>query len=59
MNKKAVSMSLETVVVAIIVLIVLFVIGFFVIKYGGDLGNVIKTQANTSASLIPKLPNGP
>ncbi len=52
-------MSLETVVVAIIVLIVLFVIGFFVIKYGGDLGNVIKTQANTSASLIPKLPNGP
>ena len=53
-NKKAESLSLETVVIAIIVLIVLFLVAFFVIKYGGDLGNVIKTQTNNSVSLLPK-----
>lgn len=52
MDKKAFSLSLETVVVAILVLIALFLIAFFVIKYGSQLGYNLKEQANASASLL-------
>ncbi len=54
MNKKAVSLSLETVVIAIIVLVVLTFIVLFIIRQGGQLGSVLGEQANTSASLLPK-----
>jgi hypothetical protein len=54
MNKKGFSLSLETVVVAIIVLIVLILVAFFVLKYGGLLGSSLRDQANNSIALLPK-----
>ncbi|MBS3168789.1 hypothetical protein J4216_06690 [Candidatus Woesearchaeota archaeon] len=54
-NKKAVSLTLETVVVGIIILVALFLIAFFILKYGGSLGNVLGDQANTSVALIPDI----
>ncbi len=54
MNKKAFSLSLETVVIAIIVLIALVLIVVFILKYGGQLGSILGEQANTSAALLPK-----
>ncbi len=52
MNKKAVSLSLETVVIAVIVLVVLALILFFILKYGGYLGSNIGEQAKQSSSLL-------
>lgn len=53
-NKKGVSLSLETIVIAILVLLALILVVFFIVKYGGQLGSSIKEQANISASLLPK-----
>ncbi len=53
MNKKAVSLSLETLVIAIVVLIVLFLVAFFIVKYGGQAGSIFGEQARTSTFLLP------
>lgn len=54
MHKKGVSLSLETIVIAILVLFALALIVFFIVKYGGSLSQSIKQQANISVSLLPK-----
>jgi hypothetical protein len=51
-NKKAVTLSLETIVVTLIIIIVLFVVVFFIVKYGGQLKGNLVQQANSSAQLI-------
>ncbi len=56
MNKKAVSLSLETVVVAILVLIVLVLVAFFIIKYGGQLIDSLGNQAQNVVSTLPEKP---
>ncbi len=55
MDKKAVAISLETLIIAIIVLVVLTLIVFFILKYGGYLGSSIGEQAKQSASLLPNI----
>ena len=55
MHKKAVSLSLETVVIAIIVLVVLVLVISFIVKYGGQLGFSLGEQARQSTSLLPNV----
>ena len=54
MNKKAVSLSFETVIIAIIVLVVLALVVFFILKYGGQLGSALGEQAKANAALLPE-----
>ncbi len=55
MNKKAVSLSLETLVIAILILIVLALVAFFVIKYGNLVGSNLRDQAQTGSALISNI----
>lgn len=56
MNKKASSLSLETIIIAIIVLVVIIMVAYFVLKQGGLLATIIGDQANNSVALIPENP---
>jgi len=55
MNKKAVALSLETLIIAILVLVALALIVFFILKYGGYLGSSIGEQAKQSTALLPNI----
>ena len=55
MSKKGFSLSLETVAIAIIILVVAFFIIFFILKYGGQLTFGIGQQAKSSTALLPNI----
>ncbi len=55
MSKKGFSLSLETVVIAIVILVAAILIIFFILKYGGQLISGIGQQAKSSTALLPNI----